>query len=196
MLASITPLGERGRQSTWGTTVTAFALGASATGMAAGAGLGELGTRIIPRGVGAEPRLGVLVVALLGALVLDTFPRAVPGPSRQVNHSWLDEYRGWVYGLGYGAQLGLGATTVVTSAGTYAALVAALLSGSALSGALIFGCYGAVRGITPLAAARIRTTGQLLTAHVRLARWRHAATWGGRAGLAAAAALALTGWLG
>ena len=34
MLASITPLGERGRQSSWTVTVTAFLIGAGATGAA------------------------------------------------------------------------------------------------------------------------------------------------------------------
>ena len=48
MLASITPLGERGRQSTWAVTVTAFALGASAAGAGAGAALGALGTACVP----------------------------------------------------------------------------------------------------------------------------------------------------
>ena len=58
----------------------------------------------------------------------------VPGPRRQVNERWLDEYRGWVYGLGFGAQLGLGVTTIVTSAATYVALFAALLSGTPAAG--------------------------------------------------------------
>ena len=47
------------------------------------------------------------VTALLVAFILDAAPGGVPSPGRQVNHRWLDEFRGWVYGLGYGAQLGL-----------------------------------------------------------------------------------------
>jgi len=41
MLASITPLGERGRQATWGITVSAFLLGSTAAGMALGSGSGS-----------------------------------------------------------------------------------------------------------------------------------------------------------
>jgi hypothetical protein len=84
----------------------------------------------------------------------------------------LDEYRGWVYGLGFGAQLGLGLTTVVTSAATYAAWLAALLSASPVWGAVIGGCFGALRGGTPLLAARIRTPSQLRAFHAGMARWR------------------------
>jgi hypothetical protein len=196
MLASITPLGERGRQSSWGVTVTAFALGATFAGLAAGALLGALGSLVLPGSIGADARLAVLLVAFLGALLLDTVPHAVPGPARQVNPRWLDEFRGWVYGLGYGTQLGLGVTTVVTSAATYAALLAALLSGSAASGAIVMGCYGAVRGLTPLAAAHVRSTRQLLAVHAAMERSRTSARWGARAVLAAVSALALLGCVG
>jgi hypothetical protein len=167
MLASITPLGERGRRSTWGVTVTAFALGATAAGAGAGAMLGALGNAFLPAG----GRLAAIVGLLAAALALDLLAPAVPGPRRQVNERWLDEYRGWVYGLGYGAQLGVGVTTIVTSATTYAALGAAFLAGP-VGGAVIVGCFGAVRGLTPLAAAGVRTPGQLMAVHRGLERWR------------------------
>ena len=47
MLASITPLGERGRQAHWVVTVTAFMIGAAGAGML----------------VGAEAHLDVLLMA-------------------------------------------------------------------------------------------------------------------------------------
>ena len=175
MLASITPLGERGRRSNWRVTVSAFLLAATAAGAAAGALLGALGAVALP----AHPRLAVLLVAIAVALVLDGLPRSVPGPRRQVDERWLDEYRGWVYGAGYGAQLGLGVTTVVSSAATYVALLAAFLTASAPAGAGILGCYGALRGLTPLAAAGVRSERQLLAFHRGLARWRTRARWGG-----------------
>jgi hypothetical protein len=83
MLASITPLGERGRQSHWTVTVTAFALGATAAGAAAGALLGALG-RLVPHGFSAHARIAVIALALLAALALDLGGSAVPGPQRQV----------------------------------------------------------------------------------------------------------------
>src|SRR5581483_10542407 len=109
---------------------------------------------------------------------------AVPGPRRQVNEGWLDQYRGWIYGLGFGAQLGLGLTTVVTSTATYAALLAALLSAHASWGAAIVGCYGALRGLTPLLAARIRTPRQLMAFHAAMGRWRGPSRWSAVAVLA------------
>src|SRR5579884_2923124 len=133
MLASITPLGERGRQSRWGLTMTAFALAAGAAGAAAGALAGALGGLAIGPVLGTRGRLAMLALALLAAALVDLLPGAAPGPRRQVNERWLDEFRGWVYGAGFGAQLGLGATTVVASAATYVALVAAALSASPAS---------------------------------------------------------------
>jgi hypothetical protein len=189
MLASITPLGERGRQSHWTITVTAFALGATAAGAAAGALLGALGT-LLPGGADGGVRTAVVASALIGALALDLSSSAVPGPRRQVDERWLDRYRGWVYGVGYGAQLGLGIVTVVTSAATYVVLLCALASGRAVDGLAIMGLYGALRGLTPLLAAGVRTPQQLLTLHARL-RGAEAAT--ARAG---AAVLALAGALG
>jgi hypothetical protein len=179
MLGSITPLGERGRNATWGITVTAFVIGATAAGAVLGAALAKVGATLMPASVGAQVRLLAVAAAVALALGLDAVARTVPGPRRQVNERWLDEYRGWVYGLGYGAQLGVGVTTVVSSAATYVALLAALLVAQPGAGALILGCFGAIRGLTLLAGARIRTPPQLLSMHRALARWRLPARWGG-----------------
>ena len=180
MLASITPLGERGRHSTWGVTITAFLLGATLAGAAAGAALGALGSLVLgaPGLPSHTARLSVLAAAVAGAILLDASPRAVPGPRRQVNERWLDEYRGWVYGAGYGSQLGLALGTVVSSAATYVAVLAAFLAGGAVAGALVLGCFGAVRGLMPLAASRVRSPRELLELHGALARWRGRARWG------------------
>jgi hypothetical protein len=187
MLASITPLGERGRRSHWGITMSAFVAGATLAGAGAGALLGALGSIALP----AHSTLAVLALAIAVAVVLDGLPRAVPGPRRQVDERWLDRYRGWVYGAGYGAQLGLGVTTIVSSAATYVALVAAFLTASAPAGAIVLGCFGAVRGITPLSAAGVRSQRQLLDFHRALARWRAPVRWGAVAAQAGMLVLAL-----
>jgi hypothetical protein len=191
MLASITPLGERGRRSTWSVTVTAFAAGATVAGAAAGALVGAVGGLALPAGRGGHGALIAVGGALAVALALDVLAPAVPGPRRQVNERWLDSYRGWVYGLGYGAQLGLGLTTIVSSAATYAAFVAAWLAGPA-RGAVIVGCFGAIRGLTPLAAAHVRTPAELMAVHRGLARWRAPVRRGSTGALAALCLLALT----
>jgi len=194
MLASITPLGERGRGSTWGVTMVAFALAATAAGATAGAAMGAVGRTLFGSG-GGHARLAVLAIAMLVALALDARPEGAPGPHRQVNERWLDEFRGWVYGLGFGAQLGVGVTTVVSSAATYAAMLAALESGGAWRGALVLGSFGAVRGLTPLVAAGVRRPDQLIALHARLDRLRRPAARGGLAALAALVVVATAGAL-
>jgi hypothetical protein len=139
----------------------------------------------------SHPLLAVLVAAIAVASVVDGLPRAVPGPRRQVDERWLDRYRGWVYGAGFGAQLGLGVTTIVSSAATYVALLAAFLSASAPAGAVVLGCFGAVRGLTPLAAARVRSPRRLFEFHRALARTRATARWGVVAAQAGMLVLAL-----
>jgi hypothetical protein len=195
MLSSITPLGERGRQSTWAVTVIAFLLGATGAGAAAGAVAGAAGAVVLPATIGAHARLAAIAVALAVALVLDALRDPAPGPRRQVNERWLDQYRGWVYGLGFGAQLGIGVSTVISSAATYVALAAAFLSGSVVAGALIVGCFGAIRGLTPLAAARVDRPERLISFHARLDRARLAAHRSGPVLLAVLMALAIAGAL-
>src|SRR5437763_3403769 len=110
MLASITPLGERGRRSHWGLTAAAFLIAATVAGAAAGALLGAAGS-VVLSGVAVSGRVAVFAAGAILALVVDVSPLRVPGPRRQVDERWRDEYRGWVYGVGYGAQLGEGVTT-------------------------------------------------------------------------------------
>jgi hypothetical protein len=194
MLASITPLGERGRGSTWGWTVAAFLAGATVAGAAAGALLGLAGDLVVG-GVDTRTRLVVLGVALAVAALVELRAPRVPGPRRQVNERWLDEFRGWVYGAGFGAQLGLGLTTVVSSAATYVAFLAALLVGGAGRGALVVGVFGLIRGATPLAAAGVRRPDQLRALHVRLEGLRHAVAQGSLVALLGMTAVAAVGGL-
>src|SRR4051794_4173338 len=170
MLASITPLGERARGSRWGLTVAFFVFGSVAAGAAVGALLGLVGSLMLDS-VGADLRLGMLACALAIGLLMDVRGR-LPTPRRQVNEDWLREYRGWVYGLGFGGQLGAGVTTIVTTSLVYVALLAAFLSGSAALGALIVGLGGAARGLSLLAGARVREPAALMRLHSSIDAWR------------------------
>ena len=78
----------------------------------------------------------------------------LPTNHRQVNERWLDDYRGWVYGIGYGFQLGMGVVTIVTSATTYLAFLAAFLSHSVLGGLIDRGDFRA-RAVAAGAAVRV-----------------------------------------
>ena len=199
MLASITPLGERGRSSRWHVTVAFFVAGSTISAAALGLVAGALGSLTWPGQSGsAHMRLGVLAVALAASILLDLGVGGVRPPSvrRQVNEKWLDEYRGWVYGLGFGVQLGLGVTTIVTTSAVYVTLAAAWLTGDPALGALVAGTFGFLRGASVLAGARVRSTAQLVALHAALGAWRSRVRnlgLGAQAGLLAVALLASVG---
>src|SRR5918911_3529418 len=139
MLASIPPLGERARGSRWGLTVAFYVAAATAAGAALGAAAGALGS-LAWHGESLRLRAAILAGALALGLMLDVAGR-LPTPRRQVNEDWLREYRGWVYGAGFGGQLGLGVTTIVTTSLVYVTLLAAFLSASAAAGAAIVALF-------------------------------------------------------
>ncbi len=180
MLASITPLGERSRGSSWNVTATAFVIGAVVAGGLAGAALGALGS-LLPGG--AHARAVALAAVLAAALLFDATPlrRGLPSTRRQVNEDWLGRYRGWVYGIGFGAQLGVGVVTIVTTAMVYAAVACALLCPSVAAGALVGVCFGAVRGLSLLPARRARDPASLVALHRRVQKLerpvRNVTTW-------------------
>lgn len=167
MLASITPLGERSRGFSWRVTATAFALGAIAAGTAAGALIATIGG-LLPGGTGW--RALALLVLLAVALLYDATPlRArLPSTRRQVNEDWMARYRGWVYGVAFGAQLGVGIATIVTSAAIYATAAAAFLSGDPVVGAAIGFAFGAIRALSLVFARGARDGKGLRELHRRL----------------------------
>jgi hypothetical protein len=173
MLASITPLGERGRQSSWGVTAGMHVLGSLVGGAAVGALAGVFGWLALGAvgslgAVGLHARVAALAGTLAAGLVWELAWGRVPGPRRQVDERWLDRYRGWVYGLGYGAQLGAGLTTVVVSSSVYIAPVAAILTARPLAGAVIGAVAGGLRGVSVLVAGTVVTPRRLLAFHARL----------------------------
>jgi sulfite exporter TauE/SafE len=171
MLASITPLGERSRRQHWGVTVAALAVGATAAAAALGAVLGVLGSVLPPA---PAPRALALAAIVAAAVLLD-IRAAVPTHRRQVDEGWLRRYRGWVYGVGFGAQLGVGLATVVTTAAVYAALVAELLAPSVTWAAAIGATFGLGRALPLLLARRIRSPRELAAFHRRFAGSERAA---------------------
>lgn len=186
MLSSIHPLGERARGNRWVVTIAAFVVGAVATGSAVGAALGTLGASVTMR-----TDLVLLVVGSLALVAggLDLAGVAAPGPERQVNERWIGSFRGWVYGLGFGSQLGAGLATYVVTWSVWVVLVAELLSGSTGAGALIGAVFGLGRAIPPLAAGWIDRPSRLTTFHERMA------SLAGPSHLASGALVAATGVL-
>jgi hypothetical protein len=172
MLASIHPLGERGRRQRWGVTVAAYVAGTVLAATALGGVLGWTGGELrLPAPAMATGSVVALVSVVGLAFDLRVGGLSLPTVHRQVDEEWLDEYRGWVYGAGFGVQLGLGVVTVVNSFTVYLTLILAALSGSAAAGAAIGATFGAVRGVTILASADVRDPDRLRRLHRRLAAW-------------------------
>lgn len=164
MLASIHPLGERGRGQNFTITVTAYTLGSSVAAAALGGLLGLLGRAVIADADGV--RAGIFAAAAVIAVVLDRAGRPIPSWHRQVNEDWLADYRGWVYGLGFGVQLGVGVVTIVTTASVYLTWIGAFAVAHPGAGALVGFAFGLARSVPVLTAGSARHPEQV-SARVR-----------------------------
>jgi hypothetical protein len=175
MLTSITPLGEWGRGQRYTVTFTALLLGSTAAGAAIGT-VAATGGAILARlfELSDSARLLLLASAIALGVVIDLAGqlRRIPSVHRQVNERWLDVYRGWVYGGGFGVQLGLGIATVVTTAGVYVVLAACFLSPTPLVGMIVGGAFGLVRALTVLPASVVRDPLALQRLGAGIVRWR------------------------
>jgi hypothetical protein len=159
MLASITPLGERARRTRWGRTMAWYLVGSTAGGLAIGAAAGALGLglrQLLRPGHLALGAAAIVVCAVGLAFEIHLGGLTVPTVHRQVNENWLARYRGWVYGTGFGFQLGLGVVTIVTTASVYVAVAFGVLNGSVLGGTIVLGTFGFVRALPLLAAGKAR----------------------------------------
>ncbi len=117
MLSTITPLSERAKGHSYRATASWFVAGATAGGLTLGgvAALCAAGVRALgpsPLGLGVLAA-GAASVAALSDLAV--FGLSLPIHRRQVNERWLDHFRPWVYGAGFGWQIGVGLATYITT---------------------------------------------------------------------------------
>jgi hypothetical protein len=170
MLASITPLGQRGRGASWTRTVTGYVVASAAGGAVMGAALGALGS-LLP---GIDSTAAVVAVAVLAVIAAVSDLRGRP-PSlhRQVDERWLTSYRDWVCGVGFGFQLGLGAVTIATSASLYLTWLLELLVAAPAAGAAVGLMFGIARALPILGNRAIVDPESLRRSH---RRWQHALT--------------------
>jgi hypothetical protein len=162
-------------------------LGSVAGGLALG-GLAGLVGQLVPASVrGSRWSLGVLAALCFVGLVFDLRgARSVPSWRRQVDERWLTAYRGWVYGLGFGVQLGFGLVTIITSTTTYAVVLLAALSGQLGVGLAVGGTFGLVRALPSLLMAGVHDRAQLHTVFGNVERWAGSARVGASLALAVA----------
>jgi len=201
MLSTITPMAERSRGRRWSLTAAWFVLGATLGGATLGA-LALVGAGAV-RAVGLEAGTGALAVAAIAALVTASMDLGVgttmPHHRRQVDEAWLDQYRSWVYGIGFGWQIGTGLATYIMTAAVYLTIVLAALSGSAVVAIGIGVLFGLTRGLAIGLGVRLTNPDRLRGFHRRfdelgpVVRWAVIAVQVSVATIAAAAAWGVVG---
>ena len=171
MLSQITPMAEAGRQQKFARTAGWFIAGA----MLGGAMLGGL----IAVGAMVSSELSrTTSIALVGmfslvaaAIDANVFGFGPPFLTRQVNEEWLSKYRAWIYGGGFGWQIGAGITTYVMTAAVPLMMVIGALTGNAWAAFAIGAGFGLARGLAVLMGARLHTPAALIAFHRRFDAW-------------------------
>lgn len=197
MLSTITPIGERGRGNRYATTAAWYVAGSTVGGLTLGLVVAA-GAALVPAGFTEAPLLAVAaLVAVASDLRLGGFQ--VPIHRRQVNERWLDVYRPWVYGAGFGWQVGSGFATYIMTAANHLLVVALLVNGSvplALGTGLLFGL---VRGLAVLLTRSATSAAALLAVHERVHRVGPSCRWAvlaAEGAVAVAAAALVAPWVG
>jgi hypothetical protein len=174
MLATITPMGQRGRGHSYRATVGWFMAGSTVGGVILGAGMLALswGTHALSLTAGVV--VAIVVGASLVAAVSDVGLGGVrlPVHHRQVNERWLDLFRPWVYGAGFGWQIGTGLATYIMTAAVYLMMVDAAFAvgpGVALALGVLFGL---VRGCAVFLGRGITSADSLQGFHRSFQRHR------------------------
>ena len=94
-----------------------------------------------------------------------------PFLTRQVDDEWLSKYRPWVYGGGFGWQIGVGFTTYVMTAAVPLVVIVGALSAKPGAALTVGGVFGLARGLAVLLGARLRSPEALLAFHRRFDGW-------------------------
>jgi hypothetical protein len=194
MLSTITPVSERAKGNSYPRTVAWFVAGAVVGGATLGSAMAPLAG--VLRAL--DPSETVVVTAAAGAALIAALSDSgvvgvrLPIHRRQVNERWLDQYRAWVYGAGFGWQIGCGVATYITTAAVYLVIVLGALTGEPVVALALGTAFGTLRGLAVLLTRHLDSPAALLAFHRRFTAAGPAA---GRAAivteLAACAALAL-----
>jgi hypothetical protein len=169
MLSTITPVTERAKGHSYRCTATWFVLGAVVGGASLGAVMAALavGARSFHLSSGALGLLALGAATVAGVSDSGLAGLRVPIHRRQVNERWLDQYRSWVYGAGFGWQIGSGLMTYITTAAVYLMVALGALTTSPTL-AFGIGCgFGLCRGLAVLLTMRITSPTALRAFHRR-----------------------------
>jgi hypothetical protein len=169
MLSTITPVSERGRGHRYRTTAAWFVLGATVGGATLGAVMAVMAAAV--GSLSFSPAvLGLLAAGtafVAAASDAGVGGMRLPIHRRQVNERWLDRYRPWVYGAGFGWQIGMGVATYITTAAVYVMVVLAALTGRPLVALAVGTAFGLLRGLAVLLTRRLTSPSALRAFHRR-----------------------------
>ena len=173
MLASITPLAEVGRGHRFTTTASWYVAGSVVGGATLGVCIAALGVVVdeISPASGAVTliALAACAVAVLSDTRVGGFQ--LPVHHRQVNERWLDRFRPWVYGAGFGWQIGSGLATYIMTSAVYLMIVLGALTGQPWLGFGVGVLFGLVRGLSVCLGRHITSTDALTAFHRRFFAW-------------------------
>lgn len=189
MLSSITPMTEAGRGNRFGVTAAWFVAGGVVGGLTLGllAAGAAAGVAAIDPTDTAHYGAAALVALVTAGIDLGTFGIDLPIFKRQVNDAWLRRYRSWVYGAGFGWQIGFGVATYIMTAGVFLTIALAVATADPLQAIAIGGAFGLVRGAAVLIGRSATSPAALGRVHERL----DAAAPGARAAAAGVQVLAV-----
>lgn len=170
MLSSITPMTEAGRGNSFRTTAAWFLVGGLAGGLTLGAVAAGAGALLGLADLSATTLIGIGAIAALVTASIDFGLAGIDLPifKRQVNDAWLRRYRSWVYGAGFGWQIGVGVATYIMTAGVFLVASLAVLTTSPIQALVIGATFGLVRGSAVYLGRSATTPAALGRVHERL----------------------------
>ncbi len=169
MLAAVTPLAEQARGHRYRSTATWFVAGATAGGATLGLAMAALALGVHAAAPSTVALGAIACAAALLAAASDTRLGGfhLPVHHRQVNERWLDRFRPWVYGAGFGWQIGAGLVTYIKTAALYLMIVLAALTASPATALAIGVLFGLARGLAVLLGRGITSSAALAEFHRR-----------------------------
>lgn len=177
MLSSITPMTEAGRGNRFGVTAGWFLAGGVVGGLTTGL-VAAAGAALVALADPSEAvLLGIAAVVASATAAIDLGLTGIDLPifKRQVNDAWLRRYRAWVYGAGFGWQIGTGVATYIMTAGVFLTFALAVLTASPVAALAIGLTFGVVRGSAVYLGRSATTPTALNAVHERLDRFGPAA---------------------
>jgi hypothetical protein len=168
MLSSLTSFGEASRGNRYSVASTAFVAAALVGGLCLGLALAVPALAIGAIGLTPTGTAAVVAIAAAVTIAADFGFLKTPRIPRQVDESWFGQFRPWVYGAGYGWQIGAGLATYVMTNAVYLMLVVGVMTTNPWIATCVGALFGGIRGLTLLIGWRLVDPAKIRSLHRRL----------------------------